>query len=99
MKYLLVKDGVEEREGDGGGGKEGKVRAFASLMPTWEDERRVLYCYEVHVQEGLQGLVSFLSSVFLGAYVFPPQFNSAIWSTALSIGSIVFHGAAIAVLN
>ena len=46
MKYLLVKDREE-------------VKAFASLMPTYEDGIRVVYCYEIHLHMELQGYVFF----------------------------------------
>ena len=46
LKYLLVKDGEH-------------VKAFASLMPTYEDGLRVIYCYEIHLATELQGYVSF----------------------------------------
>lgn len=53
MKYLLVKDREE-------------VKAFASLMPTYEDGIRVVYCYEIHLHTELQGyaLFRFLVLVF-----------------------------------
>ncbi|ATY58956.1 Acyl-N-acyltransferase [Cordyceps militaris] len=32
----------------------GEIRAFASFMPTWEDEFAVVYCYEIHLQPELE---------------------------------------------
>jgi len=47
LKYFLVKDGEQ-------------IKAFASLMPTYEDGLRVVYCYEIHLATELQGQVFFL---------------------------------------
>ncbi|PTB68861.1 acyl-CoA N-acyltransferase [Trichoderma citrinoviride] len=44
LRYILVKD--EEQ---------GAVRGFTSLMPTFENNEPVLYCYEVHLTPELQG--------------------------------------------
>ncbi|EGX91259.1 GNAT family acetyltransferase Nat4, putative [Cordyceps militaris CM01] len=35
----------------------GEIRAFASFMPTWEDEFAVVYCYEIHLQPELERYV------------------------------------------
>ncbi len=43
LKYILVKS------------EDGEVRGFTSLMPTYEDEKPVIYCYEIHLEEELQG--------------------------------------------
>ncbi|KAG9240455.1 acyl-CoA N-acyltransferase [Calycina marina] len=51
LKYLLVKD------------EEG-VKAFTSLMPTYEDGIQVVYCYEIHLKPELQG--TGLGSVLMG---------------------------------
>ncbi|KAH7412422.1 acyl-CoA N-acyltransferase [Cadophora sp. MPI-SDFR-AT-0126] len=51
LKYLLVRRHEKE---DGGNG-EGKVEGFVSFMPTWEDGVPVVYCYEIHLGEGLRG--------------------------------------------
>ncbi|KAI1492716.1 acyl-CoA N-acyltransferase [Biscogniauxia mediterranea] len=43
LRYILVKDG------------EGNVKAFTSLMPTYEEGEPVVYCYEIHLKPELQG--------------------------------------------
>ncbi|CZT13024.1 uncharacterized protein RAG0_16637 [Rhynchosporium agropyri] len=42
LKYLLVKRGDE-------------IVGFLSFMPTYEDEKQVVYCYEVHLGEEVRG--------------------------------------------
>ena len=44
LRYILVKE-----KGTG------SVRAFTSLMPTYEEGEPVVYCYEIHLQPDLQG--------------------------------------------
>ena len=34
------------------------VEGFVSLMPTYEDDYPVVYCYEIHLSLALQGQVS-----------------------------------------
>lgn len=43
LRYLLVTDAA------------GAVRGFTSLMPTYEAGRPVVYCYEIHLADELQG--------------------------------------------
>ena len=43
LRYLLVRDG------------QGEIRAFTSLMPTFEEGEPVVYCYEIHLKPELQG--------------------------------------------
>ncbi|OAA61555.1 Acyl-CoA N-acyltransferase [Cordyceps fumosorosea ARSEF 2679] len=45
LRYVLV------RHPDDGG----EVRGFASFMFTWEDDRPVVYCYEIHLAPELEG--------------------------------------------
>ncbi|KAH8816404.1 hypothetical protein F5884DRAFT_818472 [Xylogone sp. PMI_703] len=42
LKYILVK-------------RDGQVKGFVSLMPTYEDDYPVIYCYEIHLSTELQG--------------------------------------------
>ena len=80
LRYLLVEaEEVDEddkvKEGTDGAyeaGKRGrgKMRAFVSMMPTWENGEAVVYCYEIHVQPYLQGYVP-LSSHHIARHVFP----------------------------
>ncbi|OTA68656.1 acyl-CoA N-acyltransferase [Hypoxylon sp. EC38] len=57
LRYIIVKDSM------------GRVRAFTSLMPTYEEGEPVVYCYEIHLKPELQGiglgktLMEFLESV------------------------------------
>ncbi|EGZ76079.1 hypothetical protein NEUTE2DRAFT_76150 [Neurospora tetrasperma FGSC 2509] len=44
LRYVLVKDGSS-----------GSIRAFTSLMPTYEEGQPVVYCYEIHLKPELQG--------------------------------------------
>lgn len=84
LRYLLVEaedvveddevkkeemDEVEEAYEAGKKGK-GKLRAFVSMMPTWENGEAVVYCYEIHVQPYLQGYVP-LSPHHIARHVFP----------------------------
>ncbi|TDZ13460.1 N-alpha-acetyltransferase 40 [Colletotrichum spinosum] len=43
LRYILVKDDEE------------KVCGFTSMMPTFEEGQPVVYCYEIHLLEGLRG--------------------------------------------
>lgn len=45
LRYILVRD----IEG------EGRVGGFTSLMPTFENHEAVVYCYEIHLEDHLQG--------------------------------------------
>jgi len=47
MKYLLVKNDQDVVEG------------FCSFMPTYEDGFAVVYVYEIHLGEELQGRVPY----------------------------------------
>ena len=42
LKYVLVK-------------QRHKVEGFLSFMPTYEDNYPVIYCYEIHLSQALQG--------------------------------------------
>ncbi|KAF4625934.1 hypothetical protein G7Y89_g12228 [Cudoniella acicularis] len=42
LKYLLIKH-------------EAHLEGFCSLMPTYEDDYPVIYCYEIHLSRALQG--------------------------------------------
>lgn len=44
LKYILIK-----RHG------QAEVIGFVSFMPTYEDDYPVIYCYEIHLQEEIQG--------------------------------------------
>lgn len=46
LRYILVKE-------DGGG--DDSVRAFTSMMPTYEEGQPVVYCYEIHLKPELRG--------------------------------------------
>lgn len=46
LRYILVK---KEADGDG------DISGFTSLMPTFENHEAVVYCYEIHLKEHLQG--------------------------------------------
>lgn len=46
LRYVLVKDGA------------GGVKGFTSMMPTFENGEPVVYCYEIHLERGLQGCVT-----------------------------------------
>lgn len=43
LRYILVKD------------ENGDIRAFASLMPCFEEGEPVVYCYEIHLKPELRG--------------------------------------------
>ncbi|KAJ4416606.1 N alpha-acetyl-transferase [Neurospora sp. IMI 360204] len=45
LRYVLVKED----------GSNGSIRAFTSLMPTFEEGQPVVYCYEIHLKPELQG--------------------------------------------
>ncbi|KAJ2906400.1 uncharacterized protein MKZ38_001760 [Zalerion maritima] len=45
-------NGIEEEDA---GRKAGQVAGFSSMMPTYEDGRPVLYCYEIHLGDSLLG--------------------------------------------
>ena len=47
LRYIIVRDK-----------KTDTIRAFTSLMPTYEEGQPVIYCYEIHLQPELQGLLS-----------------------------------------
>ncbi|KAM3514002.1 hypothetical protein MY11210_002319 [Beauveria gryllotalpidicola] len=61
LRYILVRAAADAtslnesatENSDGGGG--GEIRAFASFMPTWEDNKPVVYCYEIHLLPELEG--------------------------------------------
>ncbi|KAK7999348.1 hypothetical protein PG990_011948 [Apiospora arundinis] len=42
LRYILVR-------------REGEIRGFTSLMPTYEEGQPVVYCYEIHLKPELQG--------------------------------------------
>ncbi|KAK4241180.1 acyl-CoA N-acyltransferase [Achaetomium macrosporum] len=44
LRYVLVKEKDT-----------GLIRAFTSLMPTYEEGQPVIYCYEIHLQPELRG--------------------------------------------
>ncbi|GJN70402.1 hypothetical protein PLIIFM63780_003007 [Purpureocillium lilacinum] len=43
LRYILVKDSI------------GQIRGFTSMMPTYENGEPVVYCYEIHLEDELQG--------------------------------------------
>ncbi|KAH6900312.1 acyl-CoA N-acyltransferase [Thelonectria olida] len=43
LRYILAKDA------------DGTIKGFTSLMPTFEDNEAVVYCYEIHLKAELQG--------------------------------------------
>ena len=47
LRYLIVKPGTSTAAD--------KVEAFLSFMITYEDGHEVIYCYEIHLSEHLQG--------------------------------------------
>ncbi|KAK3949851.1 hypothetical protein QBC32DRAFT_372464 [Pseudoneurospora amorphoporcata] len=47
LRYVLVKEKDESNDGS--------IRAFTSLMPTYEEGQPVVYCYEIHLKPELQG--------------------------------------------
>ncbi|KAI8623768.1 acyl-CoA N-acyltransferase [Xylariaceae sp. FL1651] len=57
LRYILVKD------------PDSNIRGFTSLMPTYEEGKPVVYCYEIHLKPDLQRtglgrlLITFLESV------------------------------------
>lgn len=50
-------DGSARPESDTDEQQSQPIQGFASIMPTFENQEPVLYCYEVHLQPELQGLV------------------------------------------
>ncbi|KAK4098672.1 hypothetical protein N658DRAFT_499123 [Parathielavia hyrcaniae] len=44
LRYILVKEKGTE-----------SIRGFTSFMPTYEEGEPVIYCYEIHLEPGLQG--------------------------------------------
>lgn len=62
LRYVLVKD------------PGGVVRGFTSLMPTYEEGKPVVYCYEIHLKPELRGYV-FVSNLSL---FFSPSFRYSI---------------------
>ncbi|KAK1781475.1 acyl-CoA N-acyltransferase [Copromyces sp. CBS 386.78] len=59
LRYVLVKEKDESNDGS--------IRAFTSLMPTYEEGQPVVYCYEIHLKPELQG--SGLGSLLMGFHV------------------------------
>ncbi|CCC06560.1 unnamed protein product [Sordaria macrospora k-hell] len=59
LRYVLVQDNKSENGGS--------IRAFTSLMPTYEEGQPVVYCYEIHLKPELQG--SGLGSLLMGFHV------------------------------
>ena len=55
LRYILVKDGDGDGDGDGDSDSGGSVRAFTSMMPTYEAGQPVVYCYEIHLKPDLRG--------------------------------------------
>ncbi len=63
MRYIVVREKEEKAsEGDFSdddddveGSTAGTVRAFTSLMPTYEQGQPVVYCYEIHLKPDIQG--------------------------------------------
>lgn len=63
LRYVLVKrkkgndkNDTEEEKTENGG--EGEIRAFTSLMPTFEDGQPVIYCYEIHLKPDMERYVA-----------------------------------------
>jgi len=56
LKYLLVKNDA------------GEVDGFCSFMPTYEDDIAVIYCYEIHLSDSLQGFVFSFLSLFVSSF-------------------------------
>ncbi|OAA44544.1 Acyl-CoA N-acyltransferase [Beauveria brongniartii RCEF 3172] len=62
LRYILVRGdaaaaGVttsDEPATENSGG-DGEICAFTSFMPTWEDNKPVVYCYEIHLLPELEG--------------------------------------------
>ena len=46
LRYVLVKEQNDPT---------GSIKAFTSLMPTYEEGQPVVYCYEIHLKGELQG--------------------------------------------
>lgn len=45
LRYILVRDGA------------GGIHGFTSLMPTYEEDQPVIYCYEIHLRAEMRGYV------------------------------------------
>jgi hypothetical protein len=56
MRYILVKEQHVNLKNEGQAKRE--VKAFTSLMPTYEEGEPVVYCYEIHLCPELQGCVN-----------------------------------------
>ncbi|KAJ6442931.1 acetyltransferase [Purpureocillium lavendulum] len=52
LRYILVKDGNDDHDDHD---NNAQVRGFTSLMPTYENGEPVVYCYEIHLDDTLQG--------------------------------------------
>lgn len=50
LRYILVK-------ANGANTEEESIQGFASLMPTFEDQVPVIYCYEMQLRPAVQGFV------------------------------------------
>lgn len=50
LRYILVKVKGASSEGE-------SIQGFASLMPTFEDGKPVIYCYEMQLRPTVQGFV------------------------------------------
>lgn len=57
LRYTVVKS------------KDGQVKGFTSLMPTFEDGYPVVYCYEIHLLPELQRYVLSKGMCFLKAWM------------------------------
>lgn len=55
MKYLLLKQYSEEKNGNSETGSAGNLVGFSSFMLTVEDDIEVTYCYEIHFHPDSQG--------------------------------------------
>ncbi|KAK8146090.1 hypothetical protein G3M48_003627 [Beauveria asiatica] len=60
LRYILVRGGAaagaaasDEPATESSG--DGEICAFTSFMPTWEDNKPVVYCYEIHLLPKLEG--------------------------------------------
>ncbi|KAM3069152.1 hypothetical protein ACMFMG_010675 [Clarireedia jacksonii] len=59
------------------GSEEGEPLGFASFMPTYEDGKKVLYIYEIHLEEELRGFVPTIHFIPPHALL-PPELPSQI---------------------
>ncbi|KAM3508148.1 hypothetical protein MY10362_001353 [Beauveria mimosiformis] len=64
LRYILVRGGAEaaaagvaasDEPATENSGGDGEICAFTSFMPTWEDNKPVVYCYEIHLLPKLEG--------------------------------------------